>query len=208
MTATPTTNVMTPGPSGRRRRRDRARRRAGALRARLASWRSNHRTAPAQLELTVGEHRWLNIEACVSTIDGAAVVEIDTIALDSARRCRVYVNDGPVYNAVPDDGDHDTVHLAPYLEELRRQELISLNQAAAAARIRVTDLPEWRYEEVAPADIGRDWPLITLDEVRRWSGTMLTEDEIDRLIAAIPNSAIPEVIGDLVAAITARDADH
>ncbi|UGT58855.1 hypothetical protein [Nocardia asteroides] len=178
------------------------RRRTAALRTRLASWRA-HRDTPAQLELTVAEQRWLSVDVGISTIDGAALVQIDTIALDPARRCRVYVNDGPVYDAVPDEADHDTDHLAAYLDELRRQELINLTRASAAARAQRPDLPQWPYENADPADTGRDWPLITLDQIVRWGGTALTEDEIDRLVAAIPKSSIPDAIADIVAAITA-----
>ncbi len=193
-----------------RRRHERGRRllgRAGVLRARLASWRANRRADAAQLELTIGKHRWLSADACISVIDGAALVQIDTSALDPARRCRVYVNDGPVYDAIPDDGDHDIDQLSDYLAELRREEAAHLTQAAAA-RNRTPDLHEWTYEDAEPTDLGRDWPLITLDQVVRWGGTALTEDEIERLVAAIPNSSIPDAIGEIVATITNDDQDQ
>ncbi|MBF6173603.1 hypothetical protein [Nocardia blacklockiae] len=60
------------------------------------------------------------VSTYLSTDDGATVVEIDTLALDTARRCRVYVNTRPVYDARPETGDHDTEHLGGYLAELLR----------------------------------------------------------------------------------------
>lgn len=204
MNTSTSTSTSTDRSASRHRAGRGLRRCTAALRTGLASWRA-HRHTPAQLELTVAEQRWLSVDAWISTIDGAALVQIDTSALDPARRCRVYVNDGPVYDAVPDEADHDTDHLAAYLDELRRQELINLTRASAAARAQRPDLPEWPYNNADPADTGRDWPLITLDQIVRWGGTALTEDEIDRLVAAIPKSSIPDAIADIVAAITADD---
>ncbi|WP_280378343.1 hypothetical protein [Nocardia wallacei] len=60
-----------------------------------------------------------SVSAYVSDDDSAAVVEVDTSALDAARRCRVYVNTRPIYDARPDIGDHDTELLGGYLAELR-----------------------------------------------------------------------------------------
>ncbi|MFF2088559.1 hypothetical protein ACFVVM_32650 [Nocardia sp. NPDC058176] len=179
--------------------------RAGSLRVGLTGWRGRRRTAGAELELAVADQWWISVDACISTIDGAALVHVDTSALDPSRRCRVTVNDGAVYDAIPDEADHNLDQVADYLAELRRQEVSDLTRAGAAARVQAPDLPEWPYVNVDPDDLGRDWPLITLDQIVRWGGTVLTEDEIDRVVAAIPKSPIPDAIADIVAAITAQD---
>ncbi|MEV0684774.1 hypothetical protein AB0I35_13005 [Nocardia sp. NPDC050378] len=195
--------------AGHRRRGARVRelRGRGIALARLVSWCTSYRTDPASLELTVAGQQWLHAYAAISVIDGAALVEIDTSALDPARRCRVYVNGGPVFDARPDSGDHDVEHLADYLAELRAQELANLTRAGAATRMKTRDLPEWPHQEVSAADIGRDWPLVTLDQVVRWGGTTLTENELDRLVAAIPQSSIPDAINAIVGEIVATSAD-
>ncbi|MBF6477168.1 hypothetical protein [Nocardia cyriacigeorgica] len=154
----------------------------------------------------MAEQRWLRVDAWISTIDGAAVVQVDTSALDQARRCRVYVNDGAVYDAVPSGADHDTGRLADDLTELGRGERVNLARGLAAARTRRPDLPEWPYHDVGADDLGRVWPLITVDQIAHWAGTALTGDEIDRVARAIPKSSIPKAIGDIVAAITADRA--
>lgn len=39
---------------------------------------------------------------------------------------------------------------------------------------------------------------ITREQIERWTRRTLTDDEIARLLAAIPNSSIPEAIADIV----------
>lgn len=172
--------------------------RARRLRAKLARWQADRRPRPASTELVVAGQPWLSVEAYVSVIDGAAVIEIDTYALDPERRCRVHVNDGPAYDAVPDIGDHDIEHLTG----LHEQEHLALLRAAEAKRTEYPDVPRWPYVEGDPDDLGRDRPLVTLDQIVRWGGTVLTEDELDRLVTAIPKSSIPDVIAEIVTAIT------
>ncbi|MGW5441561.1 hypothetical protein [Nocardia asteroides] len=116
--------------------------RTGRLRARLARWRADRRPASASLDLVVAGQRWLAVDAWVSMIDGAVVVEIDTSALKPDRRCRVRVNDGPVFDAVPDSGDHDIEHLADYLTELSHQEHLAGARAAETRQTEQPDLPE------------------------------------------------------------------
>lgn len=77
-------------------------------------------TQPVSLELHDGEDQLLTVTAHVSSRDGAAVVEIDTAALGTGRECRVFVNDGPIFAANPDTGNHDTDRLAEYTETLLR----------------------------------------------------------------------------------------
>lgn len=90
-----------------------------SLRTHLSAWRTNRRADPACFEFVVAGQQWLHVDASISLIDGAVLVEIGTGALGESRRCRVYVNDGPVFDAVPNRGDHDVEHLADYLAELR-----------------------------------------------------------------------------------------
>lgn len=59
---------------------------------------------PARLDLVLDDpqRQVLIATAGVSDFDGAVVVQVDTYGLDPDRVCRVYVNSGPVFNAVPD----------------------------------------------------------------------------------------------------------
>ncbi len=57
--------------------------------------------APARLDLAV-EDGTLIVTAGISDADGAVVVQVDTYGLDPERRCRVYVNSGPVFDAIPE----------------------------------------------------------------------------------------------------------
>jgi hypothetical protein len=61
------------------------------------------------------------ITAFRSSLDGAMVIQIDTHASDT-ERLRVDINDGTVYDAIPNRGDHhDTV--TTYAEELMEKVL-------------------------------------------------------------------------------------
>lgn len=52
--------------------------------------------------------------------DGAIVFFLDTVEMDSNRRLRVNVNDGPVFSARPEYGDHDFDYVRDYHDELNR----------------------------------------------------------------------------------------
>ncbi|MBB5916779.1 hypothetical protein BJY24_005691 [Nocardia transvalensis] len=53
--------------------------------------------------------------------DGTAVIAIHTQALGAGRRCRVYVDTMPVFDAVPERGDHDVDLLDGYIDDLLRR---------------------------------------------------------------------------------------
>ncbi len=38
---------------------------------------------------------------------------------------------------------------------------------------------------------------ITREQLERWAGRPLTEVEVDRLTACVPNSSVPEAIGEI-----------
>ncbi|MFB7837814.1 hypothetical protein ACWIGW_44765 [Nocardia brasiliensis] len=42
------------------------------------------------------------------------------------------------------------------------------------------------------------WQLITREQAESWAGRPLSDEEMDRLDDAIPNSSIPEAIGAIV----------
>ncbi|MFF2088558.1 hypothetical protein ACFVVM_32645 [Nocardia sp. NPDC058176] len=57
--------------------------------------------APARLDLAVEDDN-LIVTAGISEADNAVVVQVDTYGLDPERQCRVYVNSGPVFDAIPE----------------------------------------------------------------------------------------------------------
>jgi hypothetical protein len=68
--------------------------------------------------------------------------------------------------------------------------------------VRVWELAAKLAEHRLDADVV---PLITREQLESWAGRPLTEDDLDRLDDAIPNSSIPEAIGEIVAGMDSRD---
>lgn len=50
--------------------------------------------------------------------------------------------------------------------------------------------------------------LITREQLECWAGRPLTDDDLDRLDEAIPESSIPEAIGTIVDGMDTNDADE
>lgn len=47
--------------------------------------------------------------------------------------------------------------------------------------------------------------LITREQLESWAGRPLDEDDLDRLDDAIPNSSVPDAIGEIVAGMDSKD---
>ncbi|KXO99070.1 hypothetical protein AXK58_24255 [Tsukamurella tyrosinosolvens] len=62
----------------------------------------------------------VNVTFTWSDKDGAIVFFLNTDEMSSDRPLRVNVNDGPVFSARPEHGDHDFDYVGEYLSELNR----------------------------------------------------------------------------------------
>ena len=49
---------------------------------------------------------------------------------------------------------------------------------------------------------------LTREQLESWAGCFLTDDQIDRLDEAVPNSSIPEAIGTIVGSMTDDEDDE
>lgn len=61
------------------------------------------------------------IASCYRGNDGAFVIHLDTDELSVDRVLRVNVNDGPVYCAHVERGDHNTDYIGEYINEVNRR---------------------------------------------------------------------------------------
>lgn len=68
--------------------------------------------------------------------------------------------------------------------------------------VRVWELAAKLAEHRLDTDVAS---LITREQLESWAGRPLSEDDLDRLDDAIPNSSIPEAIGEIVAGMDSRD---
>lgn len=68
--------------------------------------------------------------------------------------------------------------------------------------VRVWELAAKLAEHRLNADVAS---LINHEQLESWAGRPLNENDLDRLDDAIPNSSIPEAIGEIVAGVDNRD---